>query len=58
MTLEELAALVRDMREVQREFFDPKRRKPDTCHRAVALERKVDAALAEVLGPARQGRMF
>jgi hypothetical protein len=39
-------ALVAEMRELQREFFDRDRRKPDTVKRAKALEKRVDAALA------------
>lgn len=54
-----LAELVRELRDVHKEFFDRARRRPDTIRRAKALEARVDRAVAEVLGELPgQGRLF
>ena len=45
MTLDELARLVAEMRVAQREFFRCKT--PSALRAALALERRVDAALAD-----------
>lgn len=47
--IREYANLVSQMREKQREFFDPKRRTASTLGQAKRLERQVDRATAEVL---------
>lgn len=46
-----LAKMVKEMRDLQREFFSPGMRKPDTLVRAKTLEKMVDAAVREVLEP-------
>lgn len=59
--LRDLAALVAGMREAQREFFDPKRRRPSTIGEAKRLEREVDRRVDAILvAPAlpRQGGLF
>jgi hypothetical protein len=48
--------IVRAMRAAQREFFDPKRRRPDTVGRAKILEKRVDAALGP--DPAPEPTLF
>jgi len=50
MTVEELAELVRQMREVQKRFFRGDK-SADTVGRAKALERQVDAAVREITHP-------
>lgn len=49
--------LVAEMRETQKEFFDTRRRRPDTLARARALERRVDRALEDHL-PGQQKTFF
>lgn len=53
-----LATLAAEVREVQREFFDRDRRRPDTVGRAKALERELDRRLAEILEPAENPTLF
>lgn len=50
MSIEELAELVRQMREVQKRFFRGDK-SADTVGRAKALERQVDAAVLAIVQP-------
>lgn len=58
MTLPEFAALVREMREVQKQYRARRRHDPDVVLRAVEVERQVDEAIRDILGPAKQGGLF
>jgi hypothetical protein len=55
MTIIPFARLVKEMRALQREFFTTKAadRPPDLVFRAKELEKRVDRAVAEVLGAAQ-----
>jgi arsenate reductase-like glutaredoxin family protein len=54
MTLDELAALVRQMRQAQNEYF--RERSPQYLNLSKELERRVDRAVADILD--KQGTLF
>ncbi len=56
MTLLELASLVADMRNAQREYF--RTRSGDSLEHSKKLERQVDDAVRSVLVPDRQKRLL
>lgn len=56
--LREYARLVEQMREKQREFFDPKRRRPSTIGESKGLEKLVDRETAAILDDTGQGDLF
>lgn len=54
MKIDDLAKLVREMREAQRSYFTE--RSPQWLSKAKELERRVDRAVADVLD--KQGKLF
>ncbi len=55
MTIEELAALVKEMRDLQKRFFRGER---SVVTRAKEVEREVDRAVESVLSPSPQMELF
>jgi hypothetical protein len=51
MSHDEFVVLVQRLRAKQREFFNPKTRRGSSAADAIALERQVDRALAELAKP-------